>query len=93
MTETRRWTTERALPEYSIESLTCNFADRFDVVMVGLPGAAQDRLLAHMPGARHGRPGVPRWRAKDAELPVLGMRTRSCGGTSAGCGVRPISNA
>ena len=28
--------------------------------LVSLPSAAQDRLLAHVPGARPGRPGVPR---------------------------------
>src|SRR5450759_870126 len=46
--------------EYSIEWLTCAIASRLDVVMVGLPGAAQDRLPAHVPGTRPGRPGVPR---------------------------------
>src|SRR5258705_13822388 len=29
-------------------------------VVVGLPGAAQDRLPAHVPGTRPGRPDVPR---------------------------------
>ena len=46
--------------EYSIEGLTCAFASRSDVVLVGLPDAAQDRLLAHVSGTRPGRPGVPR---------------------------------
>src|ERR1017187_3663642 len=46
--------------EYSTEWLTCAIASRLDVVMVGLPGAAQDRLPAHVPGTRPGRPGVPR---------------------------------
>jgi len=32
--------------EYSIEWLTCAIASRLDVVMVGLPGAPQDRLPA-----------------------------------------------
>ena len=45
--------------EYSIEWLTCAIASRLDVVMVGLPGASQDRLRAHVPGARPGRPGLP----------------------------------
>jgi hypothetical protein len=45
--------------EYSIEWLTCAIASRLDVVMVGLPGASQDRLPAHVPGARPGRPGLP----------------------------------
>ncbi len=31
-----------------------------DVVMAGWPSAAQDRLPADVPRARHGRPGVPR---------------------------------
>jgi hypothetical protein len=35
--------------EYSIEWLTCAIASRLDVLMVGLPGAAQDRLLAYVP--------------------------------------------
>jgi len=46
--------------EYSIEWLTCASASGLDVMMVSLPGAAQDRLLAHMPGTRLGCPGVPR---------------------------------
>ena len=46
--------------EYSIEWLTCTFASRLDVVLVSLPGAAQDRLLAYVPGIRPGGPGVPR---------------------------------
>ena len=46
--------------EYSIGSLTCAFASRPDVVMISLPGAAQDRLRAYVPGAQPGRPGVPR---------------------------------
>jgi hypothetical protein len=45
--------------EYSIERLICAFASRWDVVLVSLPGAAQDRLRAHVPGTRPGRPGVP----------------------------------
>jgi hypothetical protein len=36
------------------------FADMMDAVVVGLPGAAQDRLSADVPGARPGRRGVPR---------------------------------
>ena len=46
--------------EYSIIWLACAFASRRDVVLVSLPGAAQDRLRAHVPGAQPGRPGVPR---------------------------------
>src|ERR1019366_6840724 len=46
--------------EYSIERLTCAIASRLDLVMVGLPGAAQDRLPAHVPDTRPGRPDVPR---------------------------------
>jgi len=46
--------------EYSISSLTCAFASRLDVVMVSLPGAAQERLRAYVPGAQPGCPGVPR---------------------------------
>ena len=47
-------------PEYSIEWLTCAIASRLDAMMVGWPGAAQDRLPADMPGTRPGCPGVPR---------------------------------
>jgi hypothetical protein len=46
--------------EYSIEWLTCAIAGRLDAVMVGWPGAAQDRLPADVPGTRRGCPGVPR---------------------------------
>jgi hypothetical protein len=46
--------------EYSIGCVTCTVASMMDAVMVGLPGAAQDRLPAHVPGTRPGRPGVPR---------------------------------
>src|ERR1017187_1416837 len=44
--------------EYSIEWLTCAFASRLDVVLVSLPGAAQDRLPAHVPDALPGREQV-----------------------------------
>jgi len=50
--------------EYSIEWLTCAVASRFDAVVVGWPGAAQDRLPAGSPDTRLGCPGVPR-RRKD----------------------------
>ncbi len=46
--------------EYSIGCLTCTVASMMDAVMVGLPGAAQDRLPAHVPGTRPDRPGIPR---------------------------------
>ena len=46
--------------EYSIEWLTCAFASTLGVVMVGLAGAAQDHVLAYVPGALLGRPGVLR---------------------------------
>jgi transposase len=58
-------------PEYSIERLTCAIASRLDTVMVGWPGAAQDRLSADVPGTRRGCPGVRGDRAKAAELLVL----------------------
>ena len=47
-------------PEYSTERLTCAIASRLDAVMVGWPGAAQDRLPADVPGTRRSCPGVPR---------------------------------
>jgi hypothetical protein len=47
--------------EYSIGLLTCAVAGRLHAVVLGWPGAAQDRLRADMPGTRPGRPGVP-WR-------------------------------
>ncbi len=55
-----RTPTARVPLEYSIERLTCAFASSRDVVLVSLRGAAQDRLLAHVPGTRPGRPDVPR---------------------------------
>jgi hypothetical protein len=45
--------------EYSIEWLTCAIASRLDVVMVGWPGAAQDRLPADSSATRPGCPGIP----------------------------------
>jgi hypothetical protein len=39
-----RWLIGPVAPENSIERLTCAIASRFDAVMVGWPGAAQDRL-------------------------------------------------
>src|SRR5215472_7444763 len=48
--------------EYPIEWLTCAFAIRRDVVLVSLPGAAQDRLFAHAPGTA-GLLDGDRWRA------------------------------
>ena len=45
--------------EYSIESLTCAVVGMLGAVMVGWPGAAQDRLPASSPGPRPSRPGVP----------------------------------
>ena len=47
--------------EYSIEWLTCAFASRSDVALVSLPGAAQDRLLAHMPYAVDSPYRLTRW--------------------------------
>ena len=47
-----RRTAERVPLEYSIEWLTCAIASRLGVVMVGWPGAAQDRLPAGSPGTR-----------------------------------------
>jgi hypothetical protein len=41
--------------EYSIVWLTCVFASRLDVVLVSLPGAAQDRLRSGGTGGRRGR--------------------------------------
>ena len=38
------WLIDRVPLEYSIEWLTCAIASRLDVMMVGWPGAAQDRL-------------------------------------------------
>jgi hypothetical protein len=46
--------------EYSIEGPICASASRRGVGLVSLPGAAQDRVLAHVPGAQLGRPVVPR---------------------------------
>ena len=53
--------------EYSIVSLTCAVTSR----LVGLPGAAQDCLRASSPATQPRCPGVPRDRAKDAELLAL----------------------
>ena len=47
-------------PGYSIALAALHCCRQVDVVMAGWPGAAQDRLPAAMPRARHGRPGVPR---------------------------------
>jgi hypothetical protein len=46
------------------EGLTCAFASTLGGLMVSLAGAAQDHVLAYVPGARLGHPGVPRltWR-------------------------------
>ena len=44
----------------SIERLTSAIASRLDAVMVGWPGAAQDRLSADVPGTRRSCLGVPR---------------------------------
>jgi len=57
--------------EYSIVWLTCAIASRFDVVMVGLPGAVQDRLPAHVPGTRPSLVVFRGDRAKNAELLAL----------------------
>jgi hypothetical protein len=46
---------------YSIEWLTCAFASRSDVALVSLPGAAQDRLRAHMPYAVDSPHRLTRW--------------------------------
>jgi hypothetical protein len=40
-------------------------------VLVGSPGAAQDRLPADVADTRRGSPGVPRRPGKNAELLVL----------------------
>jgi hypothetical protein len=46
--------------EYSIERATWAITSGHDAVMVGWPGAAQDRLPADVPAPRCGCPGVPR---------------------------------
>ncbi len=54
--------------------------------MAGLPGAAQDRVPAHVPGTR---PGLVVSAATGRRMPSCwhsGTRTRHCGGTPAGCG-------
>src|SRR5258708_32864355 len=45
--------------EYSIARLTCAFASSRGAVMVGWPGAAQDRLPAISPGTGPGGPDIP----------------------------------
>jgi len=74
--------------EYSIGWLTRAIGSRLDVVMVGLPGAAQDRLSAHVPG----NSAWPSWcsAATGRRMPrcwCSGTRTRCCVGTLPG-GVR-----
>ena len=50
----------QAVPlEYSIGWLTCAFASSQGAVMVGWPGATQDRLPAGSPATRPSRPGTP----------------------------------
>ena len=44
-------------PGYSIALAALHCCRQVDVVMAGWPGAAQDRLPADVPRARHGRPG------------------------------------
>jgi putative transposase len=58
-------------PEYSLVGLTCCFAAGLVAVMVGLPGASEDRVPADALAIRAGRADVPRGPAKDAELLVL----------------------
>jgi hypothetical protein len=67
----RRQPRRRVPLEYSIGQLTCTIASRLVAVMVGWPGAAQDRLPASSPGTRPRCPGVPWDQSKDAELLVL----------------------
>ena len=57
--------------EYSIEGLTCAFDSRSDVVMVGLAGASQDRLLAYCRVLGLAVLVFRGDQAKDAELLVL----------------------
>ena len=57
--------------EYSIGWLTCAIASRLDVVMVGLRGAAKDRLSADVPVLGLAVLVFRGDRAKDAELLVL----------------------
>ena len=59
------WRGQDPVPlEYSIDWLTCAIASRLGAVMVGWPGAAQDRLLAGAPGTRLGCPYLPRGRGE-----------------------------
>lgn len=58
--------------EYSIGQLTCTIASRLVAVMVGWPGAAQDRLPASSLDTRPRCPAVRGDLSKDAELLVLG---------------------
>src|ERR1022692_2274363 len=72
--------------EYSIGWLTCAIASRLDVVMVGLPGAAKDRLSADVPGTRPGRRGVPRRPGEGCR--AAGAPARERGAAPAPRGVR-----
>ena len=65
-------------PEYSIERLTCAIASRLDVVMVGWPGAAQDRLSADVPVLGVAVLVFRGDRAKAAELLVCQGDIRKC---------------
>jgi len=58
---------------------TCTVVNMMDAVMVGLPGATQDRLPADVPGPRLGRPGVPRGPAPG----IRGHRPHDLAGTAA----------
>ena len=62
--------------EYSIGCVTCTVASMMDAVMAGLPGAAQDRLPAHVPGTRpaswHSAATGERCRAARAPAPERG---------------------
>ncbi len=73
--------------EYSIAWLTGAFASSRGAVMVGWPGAAQDRLPAGSPATRPGRLGcsVRTWR-RMLSCWCPGTRTRCCAATPARAG-------
>src|SRR5207248_9982461 len=72
----RKGTAEPVPLEYSIGCVICTVASMMDAVMVGLPGAAQDRLPADVPGTRAGRPGVPRRPGERCRAPRAPARER-----------------
>src|SRR6185437_16146954 len=86
LTESRSGRQDPVPHEYSIVSLTCTVTSRFDAVMVGLPGAAQDRLRDSSPATQCAPPEIfDRYSARELRISSAVFVQAKGGGSRSRC--------